>query len=95
MGMSRAEVESVLGGPPGSYVALPGVINGTVDPGRITWFPPETAKLWTANGDGIYVSFDDGGRVDDKWWCGRRIAEPLWVDKCILRVKEAWQRWFP
>jgi hypothetical protein len=89
-GMSRAEVDAILGGPPGDYRT------GPTEPGRRTVFtlgpPPER---WLADAGVAYVSFDDAGRVQDLHFSPNEPADIGPFDKLIWRLQRQWHRWFP
>jgi hypothetical protein len=61
-GMTRAEVEQILGGPPGDYRTRPG-------PAVPSTFVSAPARLfycheeWRGDGVALWVNFDDRGRV--------------------------------
>ena len=59
VGMSQAEVESLLGGPPGAYTSRPYMF------GRSRIVPTGTAatKEWLGDGGLIFVDFDKDAKV--------------------------------
>jgi hypothetical protein len=70
-GMTRLEVEAILGGPPGAYTAdgqdwSMGMLHGGVR------HIGTKREVWVADDGGIRVDFDQQGRVDICQWCPRR-----------------------
>jgi len=105
-GMSRAEVEAILG-PPGDYRTGLGETWFTEPK---LWSPdrdiaPRPEPLWsTAPGNSwarwdsdsfsIWISFDDSGSAAVKEvWPRRKTQGP--VDSLLWRAKRQWRRWFP
>jgi hypothetical protein len=96
-GMTRADVEALLG-PPGAYVTGPGVIDGTGY--RHEYFvPPQprmgTPAVWDCDDARIVVDFDDAGRATMKTFLStKRIDQPP-LDNLLCRLRLLWERWFP
>src|SRR5262249_14859791 len=99
-GMSRAEVEAILG-PPGDYRTGPvwyedlGIVDGLTVP-----LENEFGARWYGDKAASYVFFTQSGcvedwkRVDQNWLRGRRVDQsPL--DNLLWRAKRQWRKWFP
>ena len=74
LGMTRAEVEAVVGGPPGAVGPPPKYLSGGVVEyeghiGPHGFFVGPTAE-WYGHRGRIVVGFDDGGRVKGKQYFG-------------------------
>ena len=97
-GMSRAEVETILG-PPGDYRTGPlqdvlvwhPILDGT------TWHDQCTnSSAWVGDTGWVRVQFNngDGTVFASDFFESKRIAQhPL--DNLLWRAKRQWQRWFP
>jgi hypothetical protein len=85
--MTRAEVEAILGGPPGGY--------GTewTDLERDPSLPPipEDGDLWSSDDGGVIVAFDDSQRVRAHGWI-RPTYGPKWSLRRWIRRVELWWR---
>jgi hypothetical protein len=105
-GMSRAEVETILG-PPGDYrtrlgetLCLDGWGADLADPGPTvsTWqpfFEGMSGAVW--KGDSIEILIvcgDYSGRVVRKEVYERRVTGNA-IDNLVWRAKRQWHRWFP
>jgi hypothetical protein len=83
--MTRAEVEAILGGPPGDYRTRPGFdVEGLLHPGRAPWFGDDGFIMVIFRpGGGVQETkfFDVGhgsyGLVDFLWWRLRHLKEQL------------------
>jgi hypothetical protein len=92
-GMRRAEVEALLGGPPGDYRCEGAVYEATAveAPG---WHPPtadyslDGAEEWRGDRMLIAVKFDRDGRVESAFGVGRAPAR--WY-----RVLQSWLPFLP
>jgi hypothetical protein len=105
-GMTRAEVEAILG-PPGDYRTGHGEMDygGTwlSDPGpgfalRTSWGPGESTKYlradWMGDSFGIVILIGQSGSVVHKLGLPRRTPQgPL--GNLLWRLKRQWRRWFP
>jgi hypothetical protein len=79
VGMTRAQVEHVLGGPPGDYCTRPAL-------------PPETGwkyahwDQWYGDGGMVFARFDEDGRLSDKrhfdHWVPR---QPSLIDRILSK----------
>ncbi len=78
-GMTRAEVEAIIGGPPGDYTPGPHL-------GFTGSFPYATCDSWAGNGGMIWVRFDDTGHAH---WRQFEEITPLDEPSVIDRVR-AW-----
>jgi hypothetical protein len=89
-GMSRAEVEGIIG-PPGDYTTHP--TYGYVGSGP--WEPQPGEESWLADEAVIKVQFDGTSKVVRALFSGN-IAKPANGTEAILwRAKRQWRRWFP
>jgi hypothetical protein len=86
-GMTRAEVEQLLGVPPGGYCA---------ERTRLASDPPlapelEGGELWVTDNGGIVVAFDDSGRAIAKGWL-KPLDRTKWSpQRLVWRVREWWK----
>jgi outer membrane protein assembly factor BamE (lipoprotein component of BamABCDE complex) len=92
-GMTRGEVESVLG-PPGDYTGGPTQADrgGGLGTGRRRY---GSRVVWATDEKVLAVGFDADGRVCETMWQKSvpTDRDPL---SCILwRLKRRWRRWFP
>jgi hypothetical protein len=96
-GMSRSEVETMLGSP-GDFTTGP----TSDDPGSegVNYYcgsqlGPVHHLEWLADKTGVYVSFDSTGRVYDKqFWRQHRENQTALQTLCWL-ARRQWRRWFP
>jgi hypothetical protein len=96
-GMSRAEVEAILG-PPGDYRTLP----QEFEPWALTsvaFQPSSKASFWHANTMSISMSisieFDESGRAQGRSASTSQTIVNGPFDNLLWRVKRQWRRWFP
>jgi hypothetical protein len=98
VGMSRAEVEAILG-PPGDYRNGPTnpVILGDLGEGTWPWSRPNTTCAeWVGDTGWLCVEFNNGDgtmRAGDFLERKRIAQHPL--DNLLWRLKRQWHRWFP
>jgi len=69
LGMSQAEVEALLGGPPGDYTTKP-VLQTKPLPRRSGPQPDWRMEEWTRGTVRVRVVFDAGDRVTETWFTG-------------------------
>jgi hypothetical protein len=91
VGMTRAEVEAILGGPPGDYTTGPTNPNltaiGTID--------PEVEELWWCGDEGeINLGFDVRGVVFSKEWYDQEGERPGVIERLRWRIDRFWARVF-
>jgi hypothetical protein len=99
IGMGRAEVEAILGGPPGDYTTLNvsphigmRIVVDMDDDGTIRNYPPEE---WTGNTMSIWVSFGPSGKViSTSYEDSESVKEWPW-DNLRWRFWRQWRKWFP
>ena len=94
VGMSRAEVEAILG-PPGDYTNGPILI--LPEPGVVLGefaFDASVNRKWSGDRAMIKVTFGPTGDVRGAtcWTAGRIEQSPL--DNLVWRFKHQWRRWF-
>ena len=108
-GMSRAEVEEILG-LPGDYRTGPGatnlgrdVIAWVIDPDVHPYPPSSWSKIdegphswgyWLGDSFQISVAIDDSGHVQGMYGFPRRTTQGV-VANLLWRAKRQWHRWFP
>jgi hypothetical protein len=108
-GMSRAEVEEILGSP-GDYRTGPGatnlgrdVIMWVIDPDVHPYPPSSWSKIdegphswgyWLGDSFQISVAIDDSGQVQEMHGFPRRTTQGVF-DNLLWRAKRQWHRWFP
>jgi hypothetical protein len=94
-GMSRAEVETVLG-PPGNYASGPlvflndAVIDFSGTPGIYSEDPP----WWITDTVVVVAEFDGQGQATSIRPHPCRSSRP-YLDDLRWRLKQEWRRWFP
>jgi hypothetical protein len=77
IGMTRAEVEHVLGGPPGDYRTRP-------SKPPLSWFA--FGDEWQGDGGMVFVQFDEDGRETDKLHIDHRLpGQPSLIDRIMRR----------
>jgi len=99
-GMSRAEVEAILG-PPGDYTTGPRLVLEPPGPDRACqpdpahpWTHPDYVG-WVTDRHCLWIGFSPAGRVQEKY------LEPVGdlskgaLDDLLWRAERQWQRWFP
>jgi hypothetical protein len=78
VGMSQAEVEAILGGPPGDFRTGPVLWPEGENPGCVTGTDPEGAPGgtlgWSGDDGIIRVGFDRNGVSGKSLWEGSRVA---------------------
>ncbi len=97
-GMSRAEVEAILG-PSGDYTTGPvkprdGARLDMSDTSSTLEVRPGSAAMWVSDAAYIIVFFDDSGRVKLSGFdpCTSEPQGPL--DNLLWRIKRQWHKWF-
>jgi hypothetical protein len=87
-GMSRAEVEAILG-PPGDYRS-----GETTTRSKVIWFRGDL--LWETDDVLIIVGFDESGEM---WtrdiWDVHLVKPKVSIDNLLWRAKRQWRKWFP
>jgi hypothetical protein len=90
-GMSRREVESILG-PPGDYTTGPTSTNFVYP--RLT--PDHTPWVeWKADRASVKVCFSDSGTVRYTAYASLCRQDQGVLANSLWRVKRQWHRWFP
>jgi hypothetical protein len=104
--MSRAEIQTIIGGPPGDYSTHPTI----PVPGGLLQYPAghdepflvtralratELTEHWQDDGARLTVSFDRSGHALEARYesLGGWELKPL--DNLLWRLKRQWHRWFP
>jgi hypothetical protein len=98
-GMSRADVEAILGSP-GDYTGGPvrmvennNTLDTLADPGLLVTLG--SRSLWVSDVAGVEVAFDTRDRV---WLVDYRPLVPAprsYFANLLWRLKRQWHRWFP
>jgi hypothetical protein len=86
-GMSRAEVEALLGGPPGGYCTERTIL--IEDPSLPP--PPDDGEIWAGDDGGVIVVFDAGGQVTAKGWIKSQYGTKWSLRRFAWRVEEWWR----
>jgi hypothetical protein len=110
LGMGRAEVEALLGGPPGDYRTFRTVSCGEPDnPNELGYlepddhasdryqrgdFDPGILGRWFGNDGYIRVEFTPEV-VFYKDFIRTRQKDQTFLDNFVWRAKRQWRRWFP
>jgi len=81
VGMTEAEVEAILGGPPGYYGKMLPPCGGSVHV-----FPSVTVKNWDSDGPNIWVYFSPDGRVVDKRISPENELRPSFLLRLLIRL---------
>jgi hypothetical protein len=103
-GMSRAEVEAILG-PPGDYRTIPTaefLDDEPIDMAKMCTLLPQVlgdpgarTELWEGDEVFILVTFSSSsGKVSDCMSCEVKSKSGL-IDTFLWRAKRQWRRWFP
>jgi hypothetical protein len=99
-GMTRAEVESLLG-PPGDYRTGPSDYDAGLVPIRVApitmppWETSDNDACWAGDSAYMAVRFDSAGRAH-AWYCvPTSKAAQSRLDDLVWRAKRQWRRWFP
>ena len=105
-GMSRAEIQTIIGGPPGDYSTHPTI----PVPGGLLRYPAaheepflvrralratDLTERWQDDGARLTVSFDQSGHALEARYesLGGIKLRPL--DNLRWRARRQWRRWFP
>jgi hypothetical protein len=97
-GMSRAEVEAILG-PPGDYTTSPPgdmgeeIVRDTETGERDA--PGVDGLLWIADAGIIEVTFDRAGQACRTVFAPLAPAKQSRIDNLLWRARRQWRRWFP
>jgi hypothetical protein len=98
VGMSRAEVEAILG-PPGDYRTGPvAVLQDTGTSDLDTPYIPRGLRdcaLWLDDNAWVIFYFDEAGFVMIRWYDPAVREEQTPLDNLIWRAKRQWRTWFP
>jgi hypothetical protein len=98
-GMTRAEVETILG-PPGDYRTEP------AEYGSLAYLVgrraqsigddyPAVSHWWEGNTSLVILSYDHSGRVTDFGRVDAINPKPSAVEILLWHLKRQWHRWFP
>ncbi len=98
-GMTRAEVEALLG-PPGDYRTGPvdydaGLVPIKTTPLTMPYASDDEVARWTGDGAYMAVQFDSDGRVGTWYLIPTSRAAQSPVSDLLWRLKRQWRRWIP
>jgi hypothetical protein len=94
-GMSRAEVEAILG-PPGDFSTGPAEYGRhLVIEGDQSDFCVDRDWCWATDEGGTFVEFDVHGRVRSCSFISGQRAKQTFAENLLWRAKRQWHRWFP
>jgi hypothetical protein len=86
-GMSRADVEAVLG-PPGDYTTGPTALRSI----PVSWAPPPgSPEFWTGDEGNATVWFDAAGRVAGSHFLRTGLSAGNAADRVLWRLERRWQ----
>jgi hypothetical protein len=86
-GMTRAEVEELLGGPAGGYCTewTELELDLSLPP------PPDDGEMWSADDGGIIVMFDRSGRVQAHGWVRSKYGTKWSIRRFVWRLDRWWR----
>ncbi len=98
-GMTRAEVEALLG-PPGDYRTGPvdwdgGFVPLKLAPITMPWETSDNDARWAGDSAYIAVRFDPDGRVGSWYVVRTSKAAQSPLGDLLWRLQRQWHRWFP
>jgi hypothetical protein len=97
-GMSRAEVEAILG-PPGDYTTSPlGDMGEAIDHDAETGerdAPGVDGLVWVADAGIIEINFDRAGQACRTVFAPLTPPKQSRLDNLLWRARRQWRRWFP
>jgi hypothetical protein len=96
-GMTRPEVEAILGGPPGFYAGgptllLPDECHRVISDEIV---PDSMLERWWGDDGALSVTFNPSGRVIGSQWCRCKRIELGLVGWLRWRFAVEWERCFP
>jgi hypothetical protein len=92
-GMRRAEVEAILGGPPGDY--RNGPIIHHIEASYAAHVHTDGSLTWEGDDGFGWISFDSSGSVMDcRFHASTRKHQTL-LENVLWRAKRQWHRWLP
>jgi hypothetical protein len=105
-GMTRAEVEGILGGPAGDYSTRPVTFLFVVEGGGGSMvvgspsvtrpvYADETIEEWLGNEGVVFTHFLADGRVYELWFVERTSTSIGLIDLLRWRLERLKNRWFP
>lgn len=86
-GVTRAEVEALLDGPPGDYCTEETLL--IRDP-SLPFGPEDEGELWMADGGGVLVAFDASQRVTSKVWLIPEYGPKWSLRRMARKIKNWW-----
>jgi hypothetical protein len=97
VGMTRAQVEAILGGPPGDYQTRPSVPPGEFDLARVTELSEQVwpTERWAGDQGDISVRFTPGGVVADVQFTAVAPYSPSPLELALWRLERMKERLLP
>jgi hypothetical protein len=104
-GMTKAEVEDILG-PPGDYTTAPTrwsvfspdfeFSRRTLDPVKARFLGTDFSHpaIWSSDTDHVEVVYCDSAAVIVRYVTCERLPQSI-LDSLLWRAKRQWRRWFP
>jgi hypothetical protein len=92
-GMTQAEVETILGGPPGDYRTLPRKALFFMD--VTSWPPGLSVEMWVGDTGDVLVGFTAEGLVARVEFNEDNIGNLTSVAVARWRLEQLKERWFP
>jgi hypothetical protein len=95
-GMTRADVEAVLG-PPGDYRTAPyaDTFDGGRSPADISWSPPSRTQYWEWDSAVVDVTYSEDGIIKSGGCRSYQIRQQAPLDNLLWRAKRQLRKWFP
>jgi hypothetical protein len=94
-GMTREEVETILG-PPGDYRTGPTEQNeGVTIQAAWAWMRYPRAEIWESDSGACFVAFSPTGRMEVSQFLVRKKVQQGPLADLLWRAKRQWHRWFP
>jgi hypothetical protein len=92
-GMSRAEVECILGGPPGDYRSVL-TVRISYDAGYPFELAGPRPAVWKGNTGDVSVHFSQQG-AEMPVFLGTFEVPQSFLENVLWRAERLWRRWFP
>jgi hypothetical protein len=93
-GMSRAEVEAILG-PPGDYSTVDSEGLGVSDVGFDHSGSQDVTVAWVSDGADVWVFLNPMGKVVGKQYIPLRAVDRGPLGNLLWRAKRLWRKWIP
>src|SRR5262249_30783312 len=94
MDMTRAEVESILGGPAGDYTTGPTRATGrSHNPGTLGPSRGIGLSEWRGDSAVIWIGFDSSDTVDWADVNSNELLDASFVERTMWRLRRQWRSW--